>query len=118
MNKNMIDLFAGVGGLSLGFEMCGFEVVLANEYDKSIAEAYIKNRKDPNMIVDDITQLPIKDTFGKITTEEEQLNELKRILEEIRRGIKITDLENKINFIKSKLDPEQLYNFVFTSTEL
>lgn len=65
MNKNMIDLFAGVGGLSLGFEMCGFEVVLANEYDKSIADAYIKNRKNPNMIVDDITQLPIEDTFGR-----------------------------------------------------
>ena len=60
----------------------------------------------------------IKDTFGKITTEEEQLNELRCILEEIRRGIKITDLENKINFIKSKLDPEPLYNFVFTSTRL
>jgi len=65
MNKNMIDLFAGVGGLSLGFEMCGFKVVLANEYDSSIAEAYIKNRKNPNMIVDDITKLPINETFGK-----------------------------------------------------
>ena len=44
----MIDLFAGVGGLSLGFEQMGFDVVLANEYDKSIAQAYIKNRKNPN----------------------------------------------------------------------
>lgn len=61
----MIDLFAGVGGLSLGFEWAGFKVVLANEYDPSIAEAYIKNRDNPNMIVDDITQLPIKETFGK-----------------------------------------------------
>lgn len=61
----MIDLFAGVGGLSLGFEMCGFEVVLANEYDASIAEAYIKNRHNPNMIVADITKLPIKETFSK-----------------------------------------------------
>ena len=61
----MIDLFAGVGGLSLGFEMCGFDVVLANEYDASIAEAYIKNRDNPNMIVDDITKLPIADTFGQ-----------------------------------------------------
>ena len=65
MNKKMIDLFAGVGGLSLGFEQCGFEVVLANEYDPSIAEAYIKNRKAPNMIVEDITKLPISETFNR-----------------------------------------------------
>lgn len=61
----MIDLFAGVGGLSLGFEQVGFEVVLANEYDESIAQAYIRNRKNPNMIVADITKLPIHETFGK-----------------------------------------------------
>lgn len=61
----MIDLFAGVGGLSLGFEKAGFKVVLANEYDASIAEAYIKNRDNPNMIVGDIRKLPISETFGK-----------------------------------------------------
>lgn len=65
MNRRMIDLFAGVGGLSLGFELSGFEVVVANEYDPSIAEAYIRNRVNPNMIVDDITKLPITDTFEK-----------------------------------------------------
>lgn len=61
----MIDLFAGVGGLSLGFEQEGFKVVLANEYDPSIAEAYIRNRDNPNMIVQDIRELPVHDTFGK-----------------------------------------------------
>lgn len=61
----MIDLFAGVGGLSLGFEQAGFETVIANEYDSSIAEAYIKNRINSNMVVDDITKLPITQTFGK-----------------------------------------------------
>lgn len=60
----VIDLFAGVGGLSLGFEMAGFEVVLANEYDPSIAEAYVKNRPNANMIVADITELPVDETFG------------------------------------------------------
>lgn len=60
----VIDLFAGVGGLSLGFEMAGFEVVLANEYDSSIAEAYVKNRPNANMIVADITELPVDETFG------------------------------------------------------
>lgn len=61
----MIDLFAGVGGLSLGFEQVGFDVVIANEYDTSIAQAYIKNRNNPNMIVADITKLPIQESFGK-----------------------------------------------------
>lgn len=61
----VIDLFAGVGGLSLGFEMEGFNILLANEYDPSIAKAYVLNRDNPNMIVADITTLPIKETFGK-----------------------------------------------------
>lgn len=61
----MIDLFAGVGGLSLGFEQMGFETLIANEYDESIAQAYIKNRKNANMVVNDITKLPISETFGK-----------------------------------------------------
>lgn len=64
MTRNVIDLFAGVGGLSLGFEMAGFNVVLANEYEPSIAEAYVKNRDNANMIVADITKLPIEKTFA------------------------------------------------------
>ncbi len=64
MKPTVIDLFAGVGGLSLGFEMAGFEVVLANEYDTSIAEAYKKNRPGAKMIVEDIAKLPVDETFG------------------------------------------------------
>ena len=64
MKPTVIDLFAGVGGLSLGFEMAGFEVALANEFDLSIAEAYEKNRPGTKMIVEDITALPVDETFG------------------------------------------------------
>ncbi|MCH3962459.1 MAG: DNA cytosine methyltransferase [Solobacterium sp.] len=65
MNKlQLIDLFSGVGGLSLGFEQAGFTTVISNEYDKSIAAAYIKNRNKSNMLIEDITKLPIHKTFG------------------------------------------------------
>lgn len=64
MKPRVIDLFAGVGGLSLGFEMRGFDVVLANEYDESIAEAYKANHQNTNMIVGDITSLDLEETFG------------------------------------------------------
>ena len=64
-SNKVIDLFAGVGGMSLGFEMAGFEVVLANEYDKEIAEAYVKNHPDIKMIAEDITSLSLEDVFSE-----------------------------------------------------
>ena len=64
MKPTVIDLFAGVGGLSLGFEKAGFDVVLANEYDPSIAEAYRENHRKTKMIVGDITKLNLDDVFG------------------------------------------------------
>ena len=42
MKKLVIDLFSGVGGLSKGFFDSGFEIVLANEVDYSIANSYKK----------------------------------------------------------------------------
>ena len=36
---NLISLFSGAGGLDLGFEKAGFNVVAANEYDKTIVLA-------------------------------------------------------------------------------
>jgi len=59
----VIDLFAGVGGLSLGFSMAGFEIVYANEYNKAIAESYRKNH--PNTFVDttDIVEVDFEKTF-------------------------------------------------------
>lgn len=39
---NLISLFSGAGGLDLGFEKAGVNVVAANEYDKTIWETYKK----------------------------------------------------------------------------
>lgn len=39
----IVSLFAGAGGLDLGFEKAGFDVIYANEYDSSIWATYEKN---------------------------------------------------------------------------
>jgi DNA (cytosine-5)-methyltransferase 1 len=52
----IVSFFAGAGGLDLGFEKAGFDVIWANEYDKEIWETYEKNHKktflDKRSIVD------------------------------------------------------------------
>lgn len=61
----VIDLFAGVGGLSLGFSEEGFEVVYANEYDKSIAKSFKLNHPKAEVDDRDITEIDIENTFSK-----------------------------------------------------
>lgn len=41
----LISLFSGAGGLDLGFVKAGFEVVYANEFDKSIWATYERNHR-------------------------------------------------------------------------
>ena len=54
----VIDLFAGVGGLSYGFaHNDNFQIVMANEYDKDIATAYRMNNPTVDMIQGDIRDL-------------------------------------------------------------
>lgn len=61
----VIDLFAGCGGLSIGFEKAGFEIVKAIEYDRMIAETYKKNHDNVSMIIDDIMNIDISKEFYK-----------------------------------------------------
>lgn len=58
MNKlNYIDIFAGVGGLSLGFDNAGFRNLFAVEYDKVFAENYCLNFKSHKMLCKDIKEI-------------------------------------------------------------
>ena len=41
----VVSFFSGAGGLDLGFEQAGFEIIYANEFDKAIWETYEKNHK-------------------------------------------------------------------------
>ena len=59
-NKNeykCIDLFAGCGGLSLGFEMAGFNIPLAIEIDEWASETYEKNHPSTEVLMGDITKI-------------------------------------------------------------
>jgi DNA (cytosine-5)-methyltransferase 1 len=55
-----LDLFAGVGGIRLGFEKAGFETTFANDFDKTCKDTYDLNFKSPKLNTEDLWQLDIK----------------------------------------------------------
>lgn len=59
------DLFAGVGGMSEGFRMAGFDVAFAVEFDKDIAAAYQKNHTETDVYAEDITQVDVQELHKK-----------------------------------------------------
>ena len=59
------DLFAGIGGMSQGFKMAGFDIAFAVEFDKDIAAAYKKNHKETDIYAEDITQIDVKKLHKK-----------------------------------------------------
>lgn len=62
---NIIDLFAGVGGLSYGFsKLPQFNIVAANEIEKDISVAYTLNHPNVEMLNCDINDLT-EDTLEK-----------------------------------------------------
>lgn len=56
-SMNIISLFSGAGGLDLGFEKAGFNVVAANEFDPTIWETYEKNHPHSQLIRGDIREI-------------------------------------------------------------
>tara|TARA_Y100000310_G_scaffold341277_1_gene439943 strand:- start:893 stop:1882 length:990 start_codon:yes stop_codon:yes gene_type:complete len=54
-----IDLFAGIGGMRLGFEREGFRTVFANDFDKTCKDTYDLNFKDTKLTIQDIWKVDI-----------------------------------------------------------
>ena len=67
LNGTAVDLFAGAGGLSLGFEEADFIVIFAVENNIYSAETYKANRNKRNteLIFSDISKISFKDILKK-----------------------------------------------------
>jgi len=57
----IVSFFAGAGGLDLGFEKAGFNVIWANEYDKDIWKTYEKNHLNTILDKRSIVDIPADD---------------------------------------------------------
>jgi DNA (cytosine-5)-methyltransferase 1 len=63
-----IDLFAGVGGLSLGAARAGFEVAAAVETDSFAIETHARNFRTSTHLKNDVTQIRGKELLKKLNT--------------------------------------------------
>ena len=57
----IVSLFSGCGGLDLGFEKAGFDVIWANEYDKNFWDTYRHNFPKTTLVTDSITKIKTED---------------------------------------------------------
>lgn len=56
-----IDLFAGIGGIRLGFSSVGFRTVYANDFDKFAQVTYNLNFKTTKLHLQDITKVSVNE---------------------------------------------------------
>ncbi len=56
-----LDLFAGIGGIRLGFEKAGFETVFANDFENQCKATYDVNFNTCKLVVEDITKINPED---------------------------------------------------------
>lgn len=57
---NVVDLFAGAGGLSEGFKLAGFNILAANEKEKDFTKTYELNHSKSKIFTGDIREISVK----------------------------------------------------------
>ena len=65
-NYQLIELFAGAGGLALGLEIAGFKSILLNEKEKIACDTLKANRPNWNVVNDDIRNVDFSSYKGKV----------------------------------------------------
>ena len=61
------SLFSGIGGIDLGFQQAGFDIVWANEFDKDAATTYRHNFSGKHLVEKDIRKVgtvPVNPAIG------------------------------------------------------
>jgi DNA (cytosine-5)-methyltransferase 1 len=64
---NCIDLFAGAGGLALGFKMAGFKCLLAVDIDGNMCETLIKNNIAETVLKADLSNESVMQKVVEVT---------------------------------------------------
>jgi DNA (cytosine-5)-methyltransferase 1 len=60
VRMKVVELFSGAGGLSVGLERAGFEVVVANEIEPDFARTFSTNHPSARMVTEDIRKVPAR----------------------------------------------------------
>lgn len=58
--KTVCSLFAGIGGIDLGFSQAGFSIAWANEYDVDACKTYVHNFGENSIICGDIKNISVE----------------------------------------------------------
>ena len=88
MKLNILSLFSGVGGLDLGFEKAGFNIVAANEIDKSTYKTFEYNFPNTKLFKKSIKKLNEDEINFKVDGIMVDLH--------VKAGVKLKQLELKM----------------------